>query len=309
MVQQVKNILKTNKLLCQLPLVPLISLQILVYGTLKFAAKFIQIIKYYYEKITFYYYINFIFSMVSCKKSDKNPSAEISTDQMDGRISTITDNTQTKYGTFASSASIQGTFKNTLNISSLIVGGYQVIKTTTGMYYGQTSVDSSLENKFASFYGKSPKIELNGIKILNIPALPFANVVDINNDLKNWKISKSKGLTLYWKVRSLVKKSVANGRLGIDSMSLPQQVPGSKTVVAILPDDLRNTTAKSLYWVVDDNTQTFNISPSALAAYSINEKVNITISTGTDFINNNNGKKIEILSLNSTFLPSIEVIP
>ena len=258
----------------------------------------------------------FLILITSCKKIDQSSTAV--TDIMAGRVASVTDNMQTKYGIFSGSATIQGVFRPSLNTKSFKIGDYIVGKTLTGMYYGETGSDLRLAEKFISLYGKSLTVEINGEKIPNIPAVPYANYMTLNKDLENWTISKTKGLTLEWKVRNLIVANNGSGASGtpqvsymmnIDSTNLAQQVPNSKTTISIIPDHLQNSGAKSLYFIVDENAKSFTINPSALSAFKNNEEVNISICSSTELVYNSNGNKIDILSMNTTYLPNLVVVP
>lgn len=70
---------------------------------------------------------------MSCKKTEiTNPLLGNQSDKMSGRIATVTDNMQTKYGTFKGTASVQGVFKADLNIKSFKIGGFEIEKKTNG---------------------------------------------------------------------------------------------------------------------------------------------------------------------------------
>lgn len=259
-------------------------------------------------------------NIIACKKQDKNPLLEKDTDEMDGRISLVTNNMQTKYGTFSSSASLQANFKEKLNVNEMAIEDFTLTKHPTGMFYNSTSTNNQLEQKYPSYYGKGLTIKLNEKESFISSKVPYANYVTIDSELSEWKISKSKGITIKWKLRSLTSNfisntsqvnstgTIANAIMEIDPIDIPTQVDGSRTVVSIVPDDLQNTTGTSLYWLVDQNAQSFTIDPSVLTQYGINETITISISSGTEDTYYISGDPIYLLALNITSLPSIQVI-
>ena len=255
-------------------------------------------------------------TLLSCKKTEiTNPLLGNQSDKMSGRIGTVTDNMQTKYGTFTGTASVQGIFKADLNINSFKIGGFEIEKKPTGMFFNSTSGDKNFEQKFATFYGNPMQITLNGFQIKDMPAVPFANVITLNEELEKWKISKVKGITLNWTVRNLLGDqgnisniNPASNVLNQSTLDLPSQVSGAVTVVAMIPSDLQHTTGVSKYWIVSPNATTFTIAPSELSKFSPGENIDITIGTGTNSTYYLNKSPIDMLSINSTNLPNIEII-
>lgn len=255
-------------------------------------------------------------TLMSCKKIETtNPLLGNQSDKMSGRIATVTNNMQTKYGTFTGAASAQGIFKADLNITSFKIGGYEIEKKPTGMFFNSTSGDKNFEQKFITFYGNPMQISLNGFQIENLPAVPFANVITLNEELVKWRISKVKGITLNWTIRNLLgdQGNITNinspsNVLHQNTLALPSQVSGAVTVVAIRPSDLQHTTGVSNYWIVNPHATTFTINPSELSKFSPGENIDITIGTGTNSTYYLNKSPIDMLSINSTNLPNIEII-
>lgn len=159
------------------------------------------------------------------------------------------------------------------------------------------------------------KISLNGFEIEGMPAVPFANVITLNKELEKWKISKLKGITLNWTIRNLLGEqgditniNPASNVLNQHTLDLPSQVSGAVTVVAIKPSNLQHTTGVSKYWIVSPNATTFTIDPSELSKFSSGENIDITIGTGTNSTYYLEKSPIDMLSINSTNLPNLEII-
>lgn len=255
--------------------------------------------------------------LISCNKRDEltNPLLGNATDKMQGRIATVTNNMQTKYGSFAGSATVEGTFSKNLNVENLKIGDYNIEKKPTGMFFNSTSEDQNFEKKFISFYGLPQEFSINGEGLSKLPAVPYANFVTLNNGLENWKVSKSKGITISWKIRNLNDNQInytnvvnSGNILNPSPIDIPEQVPGSVTVVAIIPASLLNTTGVSKYFIVDANATSFTINPSELSNFTIGENIDIMIGSGTDMTYYVNGIPIDILSINTTNLPALEIV-
>src|SRR4051794_14190264 len=112
-----------------------------------------------------YIYCFTIFMLIcitACNKNDKKTPSNTSSDAMDARIAAVTNNMQTKYGTFVSSASMEGNFKPAFKVTSFQVGSYSVEKKPTGMYFAATSMNPGFAKEFPLFFGKHLNIGLNG---------------------------------------------------------------------------------------------------------------------------------------------------
>jgi hypothetical protein len=259
--------------------------------------------------------IVFCFFLFSCKKinDNTNPLLGNSGDKMSGRISSVTNNMQTKYGTFSSSASIQGIFKDELKINGFQIDDYGVKKSPSGMFISTTSADSTFEKKFETFYGNPLKLTLNNVNLSNLPYNPYANVVTIDKNIEKWEISKNNGLKLTWAVKNLksiqsITRATNTAPFSLQPLDIIQQVPGAVTVVALVPGDLLHSTGKSMYWVVGPDVTSFTIDPSFLSGFSLGETIDISIGSGTNMVFYLNGNPIDILSLNTTYLPGFSVI-
>lgn len=258
-----------------------------------------------------------LISTMSCKKNNKDLSTP-ETDKMDGRISVVTSNLQTKYGGFTSSATVQGVFKPRTNINSFAIGDYNVERKETTMFFGATSMDPVLSKMFPSLYGKVLHIKLNGKEITNGHAVPYANAVIFEGGLLNWTISKSRGITINWTKHGYLSNSSASSsgvsariNNSIDPIVLPPDpnLDNEATVVAIIPDELQYTTGTSQYWVVPEGATTFTFDPNVLSMYSPYETLTISVTTGANLVVDTNNTITDIVYLNSTILPSIQVLP
>ncbi len=269
------------------------------------------------KKVYIVFTVVLLISTISCKKNDKGLSTP-DIDQVDARISVVTSNLQTKYGGFTSSATVQGVFKPKINISSFAVGDYSVERKETTMFFGATSMDPVLSKMFPSFYGKALHIKLNGQEITNNHTVPYANAVIFEGGLPNWAISKSKGITIKWTkhgylTNSSASRSGVSARINnsIDPIVLPPDpnLDEQATVVAIIPDELQYTTGTSQYWVVPQGTTTFTFDPNVLSMYSPYETLTISVTTGANLVVDANDVVTDIVYLNSTILPSVQVLP
>lgn len=256
-------------------------------------------------------------TFLSCTKLSESKKTLLgnSSDKMSARISVVTNNMQNKDGAFSGTASVQAIFKDDLNINDFKIDNYSVTQRPSGMFFTSSSIDNEINSKMSSFYGNPMKIRLNGIELTNLPKNPFANVVKIDKSLSNWQISKSKGLTLNWTVQrqssgnsnSIITTS-SNSSNNLGPIEIVRQVENAITVIALVPGDLLNTTGTSKYWVVPPHITSFKIDPSVLSSFGLGETIDISIGSGTNLLYYLNGNPIDLLSLNTTFLPGFSVI-
>lgn len=256
------------------------------------------------------------FLFLSCTKLSDNKNFLLgnTSDKMSARISVVTNNMQNKDGAFTGTASVQAIFKDDLNINDFRISDYSVNKKPSGMFFTSTSLDKELNKRISSFYGNPIKIRLNGVELSSLPKNPYANVVTIDNNLSTWQISKKKGLTLNWTVQrqssnsNSVNTASTTSSNNLGPIEIVRQVENAVTVIALVPGDLLHTTGTSMYWVVPPNINSFTIDPSVLSAFGIGETIDISIGSGTNFLQYLNGSPIDILSINTTFLPGFSVI-
>jgi hypothetical protein len=270
---------------------------------------------------------SFILFLSACKKNndgtnviseninDLTEAFAVTNATVSGRVSVIVENNQTKYGMFSGTGSVQALLNADLGISSFSVGKVNIEKKSTDFYMTTILENEALARNFTTSLNSSMKIASNGVDVSNTPIIPYANAVTLSNGLENWTVSKTKGLILNWKIKDITTQQVNSAdnskvfnTLQLGSAEFVKQVAGSKTVVAIIPGDLRTTAAKSAYWVVKDGAKSFTIPSTSLSAYKTGEEVKVIVATGTNLTYKQNEKTVDVLCINMTHLSTLNVI-
>ncbi len=245
----------------------------------------------------------FVCLLSSCNKDNNNSASQVI-----GNVALISSNMQNSAGAFSSIFHIEGKFPDAMGVKTLSVNGVSINRESSGLYYKSSTIDTSLNKMYTSFFGNTSTFNINGNAVKAKLNSPTPLVVDVKQ-LSSWTINKITGLTLRW------TGGFSNSSATSTNPSKVHVMGGSPatdsyigaTVFAIVPSNLQTTTGTSQYVILDSTSSFITITPAMLGSYSSGESLDFYIGTGEQVSDAINGQPLNLLSVNITYLPQVTV--